>query len=213
MGENLTRREWLVRLVIGGLLAGVGGGIGFFGKGFYEDWKLRRTAEIARLDSAVELAALLDESFSIYESQNHQAQRLLQMLQGNHGGEVPEGLGYDETFFRLFDRFTSEEAELQRLIRSTTMHSQRRLNESMSKWLQNAPAFKKGDQPNPQRVRFREQLRELELHLNQWHDKYEAVIPGDLKRTLVYLADEKGHGVGFPQGLKSAVDEVITKWQ
>jgi len=93
------------------------------------------------------------------------------------------------------------------------MHSQRRVNQEMSKWVTEAIPFKKRDQPNPQRARLAEQLGLLELHLNQWNDKYEAVIPNDAKRSLVYLADEKSHGVQFPPELERAVEDVIASWQ
>ncbi len=129
------------------------------------------------------------------------------MLQQNHGKTVPENLGYDDTFFKMFDHLTSDEADLQKLIRSTTMNSQRRVNQAMSEWLRREQGFKHRNQPTPERVRLAEQLRTLELHLNQWHDKYETLMP-DSKHSLVYLADEKEHGIGFPQELKKIVDEV-----
>jgi len=209
MTDTQRTSEWLLRTVIAAVFAI----LGFIGQDIYEEWKQKQDEEIARLDSLMELSNLLDESYSVFVSQNNQVKRLLRMLRENHGEVVPEGLGYDETFSIMFDRFTNDEAELQKIIRSTTMHSQRRLNQTMSKWLQRAHAFKRSDQPRPQRLLLSEQLRALELHLNQWHDKYEALIPDDPKRSLVYLADEKGHGVRFPQGLKNAVDEVITSWQ
>lgn len=209
--RNHTQRtgQWLLRTVIAASFAV----IGFFGRDQYEEWKKKQEAAIARLDSLKELSVLLDESYSIFRSQNDQAQRLQGVLQQNHPKQIPKELGYDETFFMMFDRFTADEAELQKLIRSTTINSQRRVNQDMRVWLQRAHAFKRADQPNPQRVRLSEELRALELHLNQWHDKYEAWIPADPKRSLVYLRDEKGHGSGFPEGLKKAVDDVIASWR
>jgi hypothetical protein len=207
MSDTQRTSEWLWRTVIAAVFAG----LGFVGKDIYVDWKQRQAAEVARLDSIMELSALLDESESIFLSQNDQVQRLLEMLQQNHKNKFPMNLGYDEIFYAMFDHFTTDEMALHKLIRSTTMHSQRRLNQAMSKWLQGAHAFKKSQQLTSQRVELSKQLKLLELHLNQWHDKYEVWMP-DPKRSLVYLADEKEHGIRFPQRLKKAVDDVVTSW-
>lgn len=209
MSEPERTSEWLLRTVIAATFAV----LGFFGKDLYEDWKLNRAAATASLEQLKELSSLLDESYSIYISQNDQAKRLLAMLHRNHGKDVPDNLGYDATFYALFDRFSADEAELQGMIRSTTMNSQRRVNQALSEWLQTAAAFKRGDQPSAPRLRLSQQLLALELHLNQWHDKYEAWMPNDNKRSLVYLADEKGHGAGFPRDLHPVVKEVIATWK
>jgi pimeloyl-ACP methyl ester carboxylesterase len=171
------------------------------------------TAGDSPLEQLQDLSALLQESSRIFISQNDQAKRLLQMLRENHPGEVPEDVGYDEVFFRMYDRFNSDEATLQKIIRSTTINSQRRVNQAMSTWLKGNVTLKAPNQTNPQRARLSEQLRILELHLNQWHDKYEALIPDNQKRSLVYLADEERHGVGFPEGLEDLVNEIIRSHQ
>jgi len=207
MTDSQRTSEWLLRTVIAAGFAV----LGFVGKDLYVDFKHSQAAEVARLDSLMELSTLLEESYSIYLSQNDQAKRLLQMLRKNHGAQVPTNPGYDETFAAMFNRFNPDEAALQKLIRSTTMHSQRRVNQEMSKWLRGALAFRKKDQPTPERAQLSEQLKLLELHLNQWHDKYEAWM-SDPKHSLVYLADEKQHGVGFPKGLRGAVDAVVASW-
>jgi hypothetical protein len=142
------------------------------------------------------------------------------MLLENHENEVPHGLGYDGTFIYMYDRFTPAEAELHAIIRSTTMNSKRRVNQQMSDWFDEYIGFKTGDQPNQARERLAEQLKILELHLNQWHDKYDAMIPdsegkkpSNKKHSLVYLADEKKHGPGFPKGIKQLVQNVIACWK
>lgn len=205
----VARREWFLRAVIGAIFAIAG----FFGQDFYEDYKRNQASDTLLLESVHELRAFLDESYSLFLNQNNQANRLMDMLRENHGGAVPRGVGYDETFFQMYDRFEPSEAELQKLIRSTTMHSLRRVNSEMSAWLAEARELKMQDQPSPERMQLAKELLALELHLNQWHDKYEAFIPGDPKRSLVYLADEKIHGNEFPQGLAGAVNDAITSWQ
>lgn len=206
---EFLKSEWFLRVVIGAIFAIVG----FFGEDIYEDWKRSQAADASRLESLHELRALLDESYSLFLNQNDQANRLMDMLRENHGNAVPQGVGYDETFFEMYDRFEPAEAELQKLIRSTTMNSLHRVNTAMTAWLAEAQELRKQDQPSPERKRLAQELLALELHLNQWHDKYQAFILGDSKRSLVYLADEKDHGIRFPQGLAGAVDEAIASWQ
>ena len=85
MSDTTRTSDWFVRAVIAAAFSIVG----FFGKDLYEDWKHKQAAELARLDSLVELSALLDESKSIFESQNSQAKRLTEMLVArNPGREV-----------------------------------------------------------------------------------------------------------------------------
>jgi hypothetical protein len=43
-----------------------------------------------------------------------------------------------------------------------------------------------------------EELFALEIHLTLWHAKFESWIPGHPEHALVYLDDEKAHGLGFP---------------
>jgi hypothetical protein len=206
------QREWFWRTLIAALFA-IGG---FVTKDLYTGWRQsdanKRAVATASLESLKELATRLDESYRIYVVQNGQAERLLRSLQQRHGSRLPEGLGYDETFFVLGARLTRPEAELQRLIRSTTMNSQRRANLALSAWLERNAAFLHDDQPTPARLALAAELRMLKLHLNQWHDKYDAWIPGDARRSLVYLADEAAHGVGFPPGLEDAVKNAIANW-
>lgn len=216
-GARTTQHEWLWRTLIAAVFSILGTVIGVIAKDAYESWRQtehqERAAAEASLEALRELSSLLDESYRIFTVQNGQAERLLQLLKRNHARQLPSDAGYDETFYVMHAHFNRQEAALQRLIRSTSMNSQRRVNLAMSQWLQRAPAFLHDNQPDPQRAALAAQLRMLQLHLNQWHDKYDAWIPGDPKRSLVYLADEEAHGVGFPPGLEDLVREVIATWR
>jgi hypothetical protein len=211
-----TSREWLWRALIAAAFSILASLATVVAKEHYESSRRiaaeERSAAAASLGALQELSALLDESYRIFTVQNGQAQRLLRSLQRNHARHLPADAGYDETFYVMHERFTRQEIVLQRLIRSTTMNSQRRVNLAMSQWLQRSPAFLHDTQPDPQRAQLAAQLRMLQLHLNQWHDKYDAWIPGDPKRSLVYLADEEAHGVGFPPGLEEVLREVVAGW-
>jgi hypothetical protein len=48
-------------------------------------------------------------------------------------------------------------------------------------------------------------LNKLAAHLSLWRAKYEMWIPNIESHALVYLADEKHHGIAFPSG----VDELV----
>lgn len=211
------QREWWWRTLIAAAFSIIGSAAGFVAKDLYGGWReaqaQKRAAAEASLGALKELSTLLDESYRIFTVQNDQAQRLLRQLKRNHGRNVPDNIGYDETFYLMHDRFAREEAALQKLIRSTTMNSQRRVNLAMSAWLDRNAALLHDSQPSAERAALASELRILKLHLNQWHDKYDAWIPNDPKRSLVYLADEEAHGVGFPPGLEEAVRNAIARWR
>lgn len=209
---KVVHQEWLLRTLIAAVFAVVG----FIAKDVYQGWRQdaaqKRAATEANLGALKELASLLDESRRIFLAQNEQAERFMRLLRQNHGRKVPNDLGYDDTFYEMYDRFTPQEAALQKLIRSTTLNSQRRVNLALSAWLQRNRAFTQDGQPTPERAALAEQLRTLNLHLNQWNDKFDAWIPNDPKRSLVYLADERADGVGFPAGLNQTIKDVIASW-
>ena len=208
MGDKQSFSEWIVRTVI----AAVFSAAGFLGQDIYSELKADKVLVENALAQLQILSSNLNESKSIFQSQNYMAQRLMQMLNENHPKVMPQALGYDETFYRIHDYFLPAEAELQAIIRSTTINSMRRVNQEMSSWLNTDNVFKSSNQPSKQRESLAEKLRILELHLNQWNDKYEAVIPGDKRRSLVYLADEKKHGTGFPKGIEQVIEKVINSW-
>ena len=208
MGDRQPFSEWIVRTVIAAVFS-VGG---FLGQDIYSEWKSDMALVKNALGQLQVLSGNLNESKSIFQSQNYMAQRLMHMLNENHLKEVPQALGYDETFYRMHEHFLPAEAELQTIIRSTTTNSLRRVNQEMISWLNADNVFKSSNQPTKERESLARQLQILELHLNQWNDKYEAVIPGDKRRSLVYLADEKKHGTGFPKGIEQVVEKVIDSW-
>ena len=208
MGDRQPFSEWIVRTVIAAVFS-VGG---FLGQDIYSEWKSDMALVKNALGQLQVLSGNLNESKSIFQSQNYMAQRLMHMLNENHLKEVPQALGYDETFYRMHEHFLPAEAELQAIIRSTTTNSLRRVNQEMISWLNADNVFKSSNQPTKERESLARQLQILELHLNQWNDKYEAVIPGDKRRSLVYLADEKKHGTGFPKGIEQVVEKVIDSW-
>ncbi len=197
--------EWLGT----GLIAGVSGILGYLGKSLHDYWKTRRSGRSTLIVKLKELSALLEESRSLFAAQNEQARRLVKMLEESHPDQFDEDAGFEEIFSELYDNFTPEESKLHAIIRSITVSPQQRVNQSMSDWLKGDLFFKSPIQRTKARQELAEQLRVLELHLNMWHAKYNTWIPDNPKHTLVYLADEEKHGVGFPTHIEEIVDSVL----
>lgn len=187
--------------------------LGYAGKMVIDHLKAKRKTHQDLISQLQELSSLLEESDSIFRDQNYKARRLMKLLRTRFSSELQEGLGFDETFFRKYNELNDEEKELHSLIRSTTINSMRRVNSEMSQWLKRNIAIKRRKQADSSRNVLAEQLQALELHLNQWQDKYEATIPKDERRCLVYLADEKKQGQGFPKKLQPALEEVLKNKQ
>lgn len=177
---------------------------GYFGRAVIDTWRARRRSRRNTAARIRELSALLDESRSLFEDQNFKARRLMKLLRTRLGTELEDGQGFDETFFLAFDQLTEDEREIHSLIRSTTLNSMRRVNEELRAWLDRNVDLRRKTETGDARGRLAAELAKLRLHLNQWHDKY-AVYMADERRCLVYLADEKKQGTGFPKGLARAV--------
>lgn len=197
--------DWLRDALIA-TIAAMGG---FFGKEAWDVFKRRRRAHADSLSALHHFKHLLEDSKSVFRSQNYLARRLMSRLKQRLGDEIEPGLGFDETFHRWYDRMDEEERELQALIRSTTLNSMHSLNLSLREWARQHREMRSRSSASIQHSNLAEDLRELELHLNQWFDKYDAFIPDDEKRSLVYLADEKRQGNRFPQRLETSLQELI----
>jgi len=200
--------DWLGTAVLGGLAAAVG----FFAKAHIERKKEIHTKRTASLERLKRLAALLQQSESIYMDQNNLVCRLWNELSGRLGSTFKTGLGYDEDFYVAYDQLTSAERELHSIIRGTTMNSLRTVNEQLTQWLSEDLEFKVYAGPDPRVSELKEMLQMLERHLALWHDKYRCVLIVESKRSLVYLGDEKKHGKPFPHGIEKVVQDVIDKF-
>jgi len=198
---------WFGTAVIGALIAA----FSFAAKTLYEWWSDLRHARAVRLASLLELSSLLRASWTIFAVQNTHARRLLRLLQQNHPGQVSPESGFEGAFAELYDQFTPEEAELHGIIRGMTMHSMRPVNEAMLNWLKNDITFKTtfvSASAEKKRL-LAEKLYELEAHLILWVAKYETWIPDRPEHALVYLADERAHGIGFPPDTDKAIKDVL----
>ena len=204
---SFTVPDWFGEILVGSLAAV----LGYLAK-WYLDYRKSLKKERQREKEELNgLQDLLDESLSIFRSQNYQARRLMALLRSRLGDRVPRQLGFNDTFVVLHAEMVQDERELHSLIRSTTTNSMRRVNEEFGSWLRRNPHFKRGT-TSEARSGLAEQLLALELHINQWHDKF-AVVKADDRMCLVYLADEKKHGTGFPSELSRRVEEVLAEYR
>ena len=204
-----TQFSWAWPIVLTAIL----GLVGWFGRTVYDWREERRQIHAERLASLQQLGTLLDTSERVYNIQANQRNRLLNLLMKNHSGEVDTKAGYDAAFEKLYDEFTPEERELHGVIRAMTVNAMRELNLSMSDWLKGDASFKTRAVPLTVRYDLADKLRDLELHLALWHAKYQYWIPESPKHALVYLGDEKEHGIPFPEKVKELVDEGIQNLQ
>ena len=172
------------------------------------DLRKERAAKLANL---LQLASQLRAAWIIYTVQNAHAKNLYQMLQENHPEGISREYGYDETFARLFDQFDPTEAELHNLIRGMTIHAMRPINQAMTEWLKNDIYFKTASIPvsDKKKKLLADRLYDLEAHLILWEAKYKTWIPSTPQHALVYLDDEKAHGVAFPYDIEKIIKDVV----
>lgn len=153
--------------------------------------------------------ALLDEGRQTYLRHNEQRGRLRRMIHANHAGEIPPYKGYDDLFYKMYDRLNEEEMELFRIVRGNTRVGTHRINGRIRDWVESHDVLTLFPQQTPTVSALERELGELRIHLAEWFAKYEETFLPDPKRTLVYLGDEKQQGTRWPPGLDAAVAAVL----
>ena len=182
--------------------------LGYVAKLFIELLLARRREKAKRKLQLLRLDALLKSSKAIFKTQCKTRNQLAELLnKRNVPGE--EG-GYEKLFSSGYPSFTPEEKELHTVIRGTTQHAMRKVNLSLLKWLKGDLSFRVSGRKGTW-SKLAEQLNALEAHLLVWEAKYQVWIPNNEEHALVYLADEKQHGVGFPTGIDETVNELVQK--
>lgn len=197
--------EWFGEAVIGAIFAA----LGFLSKSAIDWWKEKRSEKSTLHKRLREMASLLVESKNLFLTQNELARRLLNSLQVNNNVDLSKCDGFEDAFSLIGDNFTQEEKDLHSMIRGITKNSLRRVNLSMSKWLNEDLAFKTGKSPLKKPQNLADYLVQLERHLNLWHDKYKVWIPDKPQHALVYVGDEKGHGIPFPKGIEEIASSAL----
>jgi hypothetical protein len=205
MDELVRIPTWLGAAIVGGLSAV----IGFFGKNLWEWWSKQRESRNQRRARLEHLGRLLDESRNLFLSQRAQAQRLVENISISQPDVIEWGLSLDQIFSRAFPNFSPDEARLHAIIRGVTRSAMRRVNEDMSNWLRNDDWFKQDQRGINYHNILAKDLRQLQLHLNEWHSKFFSAFEPDQTLALNYLADEQEQGTGFPVGIEEALKKAL----
>lgn len=159
-----------------------------------EHWLDRQSERNSRL---IDLQSLLLATKSAKKAQDILRDQLCDEIK--EANPLLRDLSYDETLVRGFPYLSDDQKLRHGLICSYTEKAFLPLNMSMIDWLSKDHFFKgRSDDLGLA-------LRNLEAHLVLWRAKYEFWIPEKPERALVYLADEKKHGVGFPTGIENLV--------
>ena len=165
-------------------------------------WQRKRKERAQTIGQLQRLQSLLNGAGTVYSLQQEKVKYLLQLLAKNHPAEYRAGVGYDERMARCYPVFNAEEKELHSIIRAYTQHSLRSVNQALSEWLRSDVLFKTGVVASNRRKQLAENLFDLEMHLLLWQAKCESWLPDQPEHALVYMADEKAHGLGFPKDRK-----------
>ena len=194
--------EWLGAALVGAILAA----LGYVAKALIEVWTAHRQRKHARRAALVELYSLLRAAGVTFKIQNEHAKNLTTAIAMRHPEHVLEKDGLDQTLSKGYPHFDADEKELHGLIRSMTINTLRPTNLAILEWLRK-DTFHKA-QPVHKSKGLSEYLSRLEAHIILWHAKYEAWIPERQDHALVYLDDEKQHGLGFPKGIDKLIADI-----
>lgn len=149
---------------------------------------------------------LLVDSGSMFIDQNDKARLLMKMLRVRVPDRVMDD-GFEATFNRLRPKMIADEVELFNLIRALTISSLHPVNSRMRAWLHDNIWARNPHDPTLRSLAL--QLNQLQHHLDGWLAKYDATVAVDENSSIVYMADEKHHGRGFPSALSGVLAATI----
>ena len=211
MDGSIQIPEWLGAAIIGAVIAA----LGYVAKLVIQWITELRSESRTRRARLVELLSLLKAGQTAFNIQCEQREKLSELIENRETNRVTSYKGYEELFTKAYDTMNDSEKELHSIIQGVTMYTLKPLNDLTLKWLQEDTYFKavtkiKDTKPTVNAV-LAKQLLALEAHLYLWHAKYNTWIPDKPAHSLVYLADEKRHGVGFPDDIEDDVQNVLKK--
>ncbi len=183
--------------------------LGYVGKLIVESWQQWRARKSALQAQLLRLQALLNASRAAFQVQAALSDRLASNLGGRLGSDLPPHEGYEDLFSALYDQMTPGEQSLHELIRAYTEFALRPINQALLSWLDADVYYRGLTRGREAEIGLPSQLNVLDVHIRLWLAKYEAWLPNHPQHALVYLEDEKRHGVGFPSGLDKAVADLV----
>ena len=204
MQTSLELPAWIGPAVLGAVLAAAG----YIAKLLLE-WigEVRRTIR-DRKARLVELYSLLRAGKVAYDVQSNSRDRLEAAIKKRLPA-LASVMGFERLFSATYPEMTVDEKELHTIIRAYTEHTIRPLNESVLQWLREDTYFMAQMGARGPQGKLARRLAHLEAHLLLWQAKYKIWIPETPSHSLVYLADEEDHGLGFPSGIEDDVLAVI----
>lgn len=163
----------------------------------------------ARAEALKALRALNDllvESKSALNEQVRLRSQLIALIRGNRPGQTLDFEGQDDLFYQLSAAGELNAAEKDRFgdVRLSTMVI-RDVDLRLLDWVRAHPIADLYPVMTPTGERLGRQLDALKNHLNYWLKRYDNAFAHDEHRALVFMADEKHRGPGWPHGLTPAV--------
>jgi hypothetical protein len=205
--------DWLGTAILGAIFTA----IGYFIKTLI-DWRQAKRKEHAEiLSQLLKLQSLLNASHSLFNIQQDLAKKLIKTLALNHKDKFQEKDGYEETITFCYAFMNDGEKVIHGIIRAYSEYSMKFVNQSISDWLKADNYYITGVVEIKEKKELAAKLTALDTHLILWQAKCEYWIQDYPEHALVYLADEKKHGLGFPENLDEfvtkAVEELQRKWK
>jgi hypothetical protein len=197
--------EWLGAALIGGIIAA----IGYVAKQILDWLSALLKARNMRLGRLAELLSLLRASGVAFDIQCDLRDRLDAMILRNHPDLKLTEEGYEAELSKAYSELKPEELEFHKIIRSITENTLWPVNQSLMQWLKDDTYFKGQWYKKGIRGDLAKNLGDLEAHLLLWESKYKVWMPNNPEHALVYLYDEKEHGLGFPKGIEQVVENAL----
>jgi hypothetical protein len=199
--------EWMGTAVLGAVIAAAG----YVAKLLLEWLGEIRKRGRTRRSQLVELHSLLRAGKAAFNVQCENRDRLEELIFQKDSELAKSISGYERLFTAAYPNMSANEKELHAIIRAITTNTIQPLNKDLLEWLREDTYFKATTWGSGLRSQVARKLADLEAHLFLWRAKYTIWIPNDPAHSLVYMADEERHGVGFPNGIEDDVQELLKK--
>jgi len=183
--------------------------VGYVAKLLIETIKGIRTDANARRSRLLELYSLIKAGDTAFKVQSENRNKLMGIIERKYPQLIAGKTGFEEIMEACFSTFTPGEKELHTIIRAITVHTIFTLNTALLDWLKKDNFYKSRRHNDTTLARLSQKLTALEAHLYLWLAKYAIWIPDTDAHALVYLADEKRHGVIFPKGIDVLIEKIL----
>lgn len=204
--------DWLGSSILGAVITVMG----YTGTQILQWLRGIRASHRTQLARLAELLALIragDSAFQIQSNHRDTLTRLICTRLTIKAGEID---GYDRLFSSAYASMPPAERDLHDIIRAITIHTLKPLNEAILNWLKEDNEYRIHQLDATPKGQFAAHLQQLEAHLLLWQAKYAIWIPERPDHALVYLDDERQHGIRFPQGGAVLIERLLRKrrwWQ